>query len=203
MSESSTTQVLQHWLDRLRGGDETARQPLVQRSCERLERLTRKMLQGFPGVKRWEQTADVLQNALLRLCRALQEVSPPTVRDYFRLAAVQVRRELLDLRRHYFGPHGAGAHEVAPQVGNGGAATPEPSDSRADPVRLLDWTDFHEQIEALPDEDRELFDLLWYQGLSQAEAGAVLNVSERTLKRRWQAARLRLHAALRGEMPEP
>jgi RNA polymerase sigma-70 factor (ECF subfamily) len=202
MSGTSTTQVLQHWLDRLRDGDEAARQHLVQRSCERLERLTRKMLQGYPGVKRWEQTADVMQNALLRLCRALQTLSPPTVGDYFRLAAVQVRRELLDLRRHYFGPHGAGAH-AAPQVGGAWAATPEPSDSRADPVRLTDWTDFHERIEALPDEDRELFDLLWYQGLSQAEAVAVLNVSERTLKRRWQAARLRLHAALRGEMPEP
>ncbi|MBL8798147.1 MAG: helix-turn-helix domain-containing protein, partial [Planctomycetia bacterium] len=47
------------------------------------------------------------------------------------------------------------------------------------------------------------FDLLFYQGLSQAEAAALLNVSERTVKRRWQSARLQLHDALGGEFPGP
>ena len=45
-------------------------------------------------------------------------------------------------------------------------------------------------------------DLLYYQGLTQAEAAEVLGVSERTVKRRWQAARLALHDALGGEIPE-
>jgi predicted DNA-binding protein (UPF0251 family) len=43
---------------------------------------------------------------------------------------------------------------------------------------------------------------LWYQELSQADAAALLNVSERTLKRRWQAARLKIHQALKGVMPD-
>jgi RNA polymerase sigma-70 factor (ECF subfamily) len=54
----------------------------------------------------------------------------------------------------------------------------------------------------MPDEEREIFDLLWYQGLSQAEAATLLKVSERTIKRRWQSARLKLHHALRGGLPE-
>jgi DNA-directed RNA polymerase specialized sigma24 family protein len=37
--------------------------------------------------------------------------------------------------------------------------------------------------------------------LSQAEAAAVLKVSERTIKRRWQGARLRLVDALGGRIP--
>jgi DNA-directed RNA polymerase specialized sigma24 family protein len=44
-------------------------------------------------------------------------------------------------------------------------------------------------------------DLLFYQGLQQAEAAAVLGVSERTVKRRWQSARLALHEALGGRLP--
>jgi RNA polymerase sigma-70 factor (ECF subfamily) len=75
-------------------------------------------------------------------------------------------------------------------------------DLSTEPSRLAAWAEFHEQIDALPEEEREVFDLLWYQGLNQAEAAELLGVSERTIKRRWQAARLRLHEALHGEMPE-
>jgi RNA polymerase sigma-70 factor (ECF subfamily) len=70
------------------------------------------------------------------------------------------------------------------------------------PDRLAAWAEFHRRAEGLPPEEREVFDLLWYQGLSQAEAAAVLGVSDRTAKRRWQAARLRLHEALNGELPD-
>ena len=45
------------------------------------------------------------------------------------------------------------------------------------------------QIESMAEADRELFDLLWYHGLSQAEAGNLLGVSERTINKRWIAAR--------------
>jgi RNA polymerase sigma-70 factor (ECF subfamily) len=71
-----------------------------------------------------------------------------------------------------------------------------------EPQRLAAWSTFHEQIDALPTEEREVVDLLWYQGLSQAEAAEVLQVSERTIKRRWMSARLQLQDALHGEMPE-
>ena len=52
-------------------------------------------------------------------------------------------------------------------------------------------------MEGLPEEEREAFDLRWYQGLTQAEAALVLNVSEATVKRRWLAARARLGHFLR------
>jgi DNA-directed RNA polymerase specialized sigma24 family protein len=58
---------------------------------------------------------------------------------------------------------------------------------------------FHRQISLLPGEAREVFDLLWYQGLTQAEAASLLDVSERRLQRRWQSAREHLHGVLRGD----
>ena len=36
--------------------------------AERLTRLTHNMLKDYPGVHRWEETDDILQNATLRLC---------------------------------------------------------------------------------------------------------------------------------------
>ena len=46
-----------------------------------------------------------------------------------------------------------------------------------------------------------MFDLLWYQGMSQAEAAASLGVSERTVNRRWLSARLHLCDAVNGQFP--
>src|SRR5580704_17424795 len=98
----STTVQVQGSLDRLRSGDCGARDHLVRHACGRLERLTRKLLMNYPGVHRWAQTDDVLQNALVRLLSALKDLAPTTVRDFYALSALQIRRELLDLARHYF-----------------------------------------------------------------------------------------------------
>jgi DNA-directed RNA polymerase specialized sigma24 family protein len=66
-----------------------------------------------------------------------------------------------------------------------------------DPVQLAAWTEFHQQAGDLPPEQREVFDLLWYQGLTQEAAAVLLGVSVPTVKRRWAEARLRLGTALR------
>jgi RNA polymerase sigma factor (sigma-70 family) len=57
-------------------------------------------------------------------------------------------------------------------------------------------------VEALPDKEREIFDLLWYQGLSQSEAADALEVDLRTIKRRWRSARIMIYEALDGQSPE-
>ena len=204
---SSQTLHIQACLNRIRRGDEAARGELLDCACERLRNLARKILKGYPNVRRWEQTDDVLQNAALRLLRTLQQLPVQTALDFFRLAALNIRRELLDLARHYYGPQGQGAHHATWGPGESSTTRSDsglaaPTAPSHDPARLAAWGEFHERIAALPDEEREVFDLLWYQGLSQAEAAELLNVSERTVKRRWQAARLKLHEAMQGEVPE-
>src|ERR1051326_1878602 len=114
---SFRTTQMHHWLERLRAGDLAARDELLRSVCPRLEHLARKMLRRYPSVQRWAETDDVLQNALLRLLRALQEVWPSSTREFLGLAAAQMRRELLDLARHFYGPQGEGAHHAS-QVGD-------------------------------------------------------------------------------------
>ena len=70
------------------------------------------------------------------------------------------------------------------------------------PEQLEAWTAVHKQVEKLPDEEKEVFDLLWYQELSQADVAELLNISTRTVKRRWASARLMLHEALNGLLPD-
>jgi RNA polymerase sigma-70 factor (ECF subfamily) len=202
---SSKSLQLQGWIDRLRGGDDAARGELLNSACERLRLITRKMLRRYPRVKRWEQTDDVLQNASLRLYRTLEQVTPESVRDFLRLASLNIRRELLDLVKHYYGPRGHGAaHATMSDRSDSDTRSGEPSEAAAlthEPSRLAAWTDLHRAVEALPEEEREVFDLLWYQGISQVEAAALLGVSDRTIKRRWQSARLKLVDALHGQLP--
>jgi RNA polymerase sigma factor (sigma-70 family) len=195
---------IQACLDRLRQGDQSAHSALLESACERLTRLARKMLKDFPQVRRWEETDDVLQNAMVRLRRALETTSPVSVRSFINLAAVQIRRELIDLARRYQGPHGIGANHESQALTNGSRDSPVASVAAADtndPEHFEAWTRFHRSVESLNGEDREVFDLLWYQGLTQAEAAEILELSEKTVNRRWVAARMRLGMALGGQFP--
>src|SRR5438034_475530 len=69
-----------------------------------------------------------------------------------------------------------------------GDPVPEQADPAPGPGELAAWREFHEQAGALPAQEQEAFGLLWYQGLTPAEAAALLGVSGRTVRRRWQSA---------------
>ena len=206
-NDSNTTQSIQRWLDEAATGNAEAREQLLGRACDRLMKLTRKLIRGFPQVHRWEETDDVFQNAILRLCRALDDASPRDARHFFRLSAMQIRRELIDLSRRYQGPQGMGVHHATQPFRQNADASHEPLpheavEASADPQRIAEWTELHQQIEQLPDEQREVFDLLWYQGLSQEEAAEVLSTSVRTIKRRWRTAKLAVHEFLKVDCDE-
>jgi RNA polymerase sigma factor (sigma-70 family) len=200
---SDPSSSIQQCLDRLRAGDSAARDDLLRACRERLLVMTRRMLKRYPGVRRWEETDDVLQNALVRLDRGLSRLALDSPADFLRLAAAQIRWELIDLARHYFGPEGLAAHHATPQ-GQQSRALPEAAteaERSDDPDHLVRWGEVHERVAGLPDAERGVFDLLWYHGMSQVEAAAVLSVSVRTVKRRWQSARLLLADALDVEPP--
>jgi RNA polymerase sigma-70 factor (ECF subfamily) len=198
--QSGSDSQLERWLDRLRGGDPAAREALINYSCERLRRMTRKLLRDFEGVHRWEQTDDVLQRALLRLYKSLADVQPENVGGFMGLAATQIRRELLDLARKYGGPEGMGRHHATDAVpGMKDTDLPARHERPADtagPVTLQLWTEFHEHIEKLPDDERQVVELILYQQLPQAEVAKLVGVAVRTVKRRFRDAKIHLHDAL-------
>ena len=60
-----------------------------------------------------------------------------------------------------------------------------------------------EAIESLPEDEREVFDLVGIQGLTIPEAATVIGVSERTVQRRLHRARALLAEQLADLRPAP
>ncbi len=206
MDTSSSQSGMTDLLRRMHEGDTAAREQVMAHFSQQIQWHAHKMLKGFPALKRWVQTEDVFQSAMMRLLRALEDVCPSSPDHFLRLASLQIRRELIDLARHHYGPEGSGAHHATnfqPKTDESHAQPAyEAGELTSEPSRLAAWAEFHEQIQSLPEEERQVFDLLWYQGLTQHEAAALLGLSERTLKRRWQSARLRLHEKMQDRLPE-
>ena len=53
----------------------------------------------------------------------------------------------------------------------------------------------------LPESERQVMDLLWYRGLTHAQAAEALGVTTKTVQRRWASARILIRDALHGESP--
>ena len=179
---TDTTIALQALLLNLRNGDEAARRELLTRSYARLEKLVRGRLRTFA---RPADTGDVLHDVWLRLDRALKEVHPDSPRQFFALASQHIRWVLLNA---------AGARK--------GDELPEVVDSALGPGtqagREDEFVALHRTVGSLEEPLREVVELLVYHGLTQIEAADVLGVSDRTVKKRWRDARLKLFEALGG-----
>jgi RNA polymerase sigma-70 factor (ECF subfamily) len=116
----------------------------------------------------------MLGSVVERLLKVLREVRPGTVRQFFALATQHMRWELLGMTQRL--DEGPPAAELRDRLipGPGASDTGLTPDAR----RMLT------AIDNLPEGEREAFDLVRIQGMSQAEAARVLGVSVMTVNRR-------------------
>jgi RNA polymerase sigma factor (sigma-70 family) len=198
MSDSSlNTQALQACLDRWRAGEKEAANELLRMALSRLENLARRMTRAFPNVCGVADTDDVLQNSLLRFLRTLQNLRPATTRDFFNLAAVHIRRELLDLARRNRNRRTVPLDAADSDTPN----APEPAAPDETGPETDRWVRFHEAVDQLPTEEREVVGLVFYHGWTQDKIAELFQVDERTIRRRWAAAVRRLRETA-GHLPE-
>lgn len=204
-SLSTTSGLIQNLLSRLAKGDADAKKLLIGHSYNRLRILAHRLV----GEANVEDPTEVLHGAFERLERAIEDVKPTRVEDYLGLAALQIRRQLLDRIRHYKGRAGAGGKvRPAPISLNAGADTSqssariEPVDKNARPDRVEMALELLEAIDILPDDERRVVELKFIDGCTEAEAGIILGVHEDTVKRRWARARVKLAKKLAAFGPE-
>lgn len=133
----------------------------------------------------------MLSSVAERLLKALREARPGTVRQFFALACQHMRWELNDLARRL------DEKPAAVELRDGLVPSPASSDSGLTP----DGRRMLEAISNLPDSEREAFDLVRIQGMTQVEAAQVLGVSAITVKRRLNRALQLLTEALSDLRP--
>jgi RNA polymerase sigma-70 factor (ECF subfamily) len=193
---------MHHCVERWRSGDRAGADELLRALGTRLEGLARKMLRSFPNVRSWAETADVLQRSVLSLLNTLQKQCPDTTRHFFNMAAVHVRRELLDLARRFAGKDWTPLSDVA-EIAEDQRSGRFPTAERAGSAEDLElWCHFHQAVEDLPVEEREVVSLAFYHGWKHGQIAELFRVDERTVRRRWRSACMRLNRTLGGRMPK-
>ena len=180
MDQERTTAAVQRHLDRLAGDAPAAPavRALLGRAARRLHQLCAALLhRSYPRLTRppLNLQADELLGAVVeRLLKALRAARPGTVRQFFALAGQHMRWELNDMARRL------DEQPAAVELREGLVPAPASSGSGLTP----DGRRMLEAIANLPGDEREAFDLVRIQGLSQAEAAQVLGVSAMTVNRR-------------------
>jgi RNA polymerase sigma factor (sigma-70 family) len=196
--ESDQSIELQRLIHRIQQGDAEARRLLLERAYDRLGRLTAKILTGsFPAVQARHDLHSIVHETWFRLLQALEKAQPPTVADFFRLAAHKIRQVLLDLADRERKLAGREA------LGLGGGTSEdqrvEAGQDTYDPEKLAMWTDFHRRVEQLSDEQRAVFELHYYLEIPQSEIAQVLNLHARKVSYLWVAATEKLSEAFGDE----
>jgi RNA polymerase sigma factor (sigma-70 family) len=198
MNEGNTTIVVQRYLDELAGEApaESAVRALLDQAARRLHQLCAAMLhRSYPRLTQPPlnlQTEEMLSSVVERLMKALREVHPRTVREFFALANRHIRWELNEMARRL------DEQPARVELCEGVAAAPASSETGLTPNsrRML------EAIADLPEAEQEAFDLVRIQGLTQAEAAEVLGVSAATVNRRLNRGLQLLAQALSDLRPE-
>jgi RNA polymerase sigma factor (sigma-70 family) len=180
VSEERTTAVVQRYLDELAGDmpAEPIVRALLDRAIRRLHQLCATLLhRDYPRLTLPPlnlQSDEMLSAVVERLLKALREARPKDVRQFFALASQHTRWELNDLARRLDAQPRAVKllDELMPDVPSSGSTL-----SRYG-RRMI------ETIDGLPADEREAFDLVRIQGMTQVEAAELLGVAPKTVKRR-------------------
>ena len=180
MDAEPTSAAVQRYLDELAADSpaEAVVRALLGRAVHRLQKLCATLLyRSYPRLTRPPanlQPDEMLGAVVERLLKALREARPASARQFFALACQHIRWELNDMARRL--DEQPAAEELREEL----VPAPASSDSGLTPNgrRIL------AAIDQLPEGEREAFDLVQVQGLSQAEAAQVLEVSVATVNRR-------------------
>lgn len=188
-SEPSTVTAIQLGLDALNARQPDALEKLFTACRNRLRLMITVMMFRYSRLRRWIEHEDVLQEVEVKLLKALQSLEVTTTRSFLGLAATAIRRQLIDLirkYRHHFQLESPGFDAAAngrPNVHPGLASLPSSLEGPWEEIEL------HELVQKLPDDLREVFELIYYHGMSHLEVARHLDLSISTSKHKFHDAK--------------
>lgn len=183
---SGTTQIVETYVYQLQNPDlpdeavERLVRDLLAEACQRLQKQCEVGLhRDYPRLLKhpYNVNADELLSGVVeRLIKSLRNARPTTARAFFKLAQMHLRWELNEIAR---------AHDDRPpHIAQCDVLPAHDSESclsmRAQQILAA--------IEQLPVSQREVFELVRIQGLTQLEVAAILAIDERSVRRRLNQA---------------
>lgn len=158
---------------------------------ECISTASREGLRRFPHLRRWEMTGDVVQSAAASLWQAVRNgiVRPESPRHLQNLARLHVKWTLLTLARQH--SRSIRSHYATPGCANRGSTAFWPAEAVCDvtpPGYERDWMSFHTAVHELPDQQRQVFESIWYDGHAKAVVAESLNLSLRAVQRAYRRA---------------
>ncbi len=200
----ATLIAMQDLLDSLQRGENTqaVKDQLISLAYLRLQQLAHRMLYSYDRQKLDEETNGLVAEAYLRLNRSLEDLKPETVRQFFGLAALQMRRHLLDKLRAI---HGRG-EAPRPKVTS---LTPSSPDGSAIEMGIANfgsathWTaiDVLESLDKLEEKQRECLIMQHWYGFTHQDIASLMGVSTKTVQRMTNLAFIQLNDLLKSYSP--
>ena len=115
-----------------------------------------------------------------------------------------MRNVLNDVARNQFGPEGSARNRADVPLGGSssipGFIPPDPKITAPD--ELMARSEFHECVEKLPRDLRDVVDLHSYQEFTLKEVADLLDIGVATAQRRWSRAKIALIKLLHNFRPE-
>jgi RNA polymerase sigma factor (TIGR02999 family) len=176
-------------LGRMQGGDAAARDALFAAAYAELHGLAQARLR-HGGRNALLDTTGLVHESYLRFARA-GELRAEDRRAFFAYASQVMRSVILNSVRERVALKRGGIRQSSE------GSSLSPSDLPGDEQTVLD---VHEALKDLEQADRRLAqvaEMRYFGGYSEKEIAETLQVSERTVQREWEKARLILAAALR------
>jgi RNA polymerase sigma factor (TIGR02999 family) len=173
------------------GGDRSAADTLFATLYAELHRLAKSQL-ARNGAGATLGTTTLLHEAYLDM--AGREAVFPDRARFMGYAAKVMRGLIIDYARSRQALKRGGAFEITTLVTEPGAAVPDDQEL----ARIGAAVD---ELAAVDPPLAEIVDLKFFSGFSFAEIGAMHGVSERTVQRQWEKARIFLHRALGRSLP--
>lgn len=181
---TTITTLLGHW----RQGDSEALSKLMTMLNDPLRELAKARL-GKERANHTLQPTALINELYLKLDQGVG-IDWANRSHFFAVSASIMRRILVDhARKHHRSVQADQrlsltlAEQLLPQLPN---------------IDLLDLDRALDRLNKIDDMQHQIVELRLFAGLSTSEIASVLSVTQRTIQRKWQVARIWLHAQLKG-----
>jgi RNA polymerase sigma factor (TIGR02999 family) len=179
LSRGEVTRLLLDW----NKGDASALDRLIELVYDELKRMAHRYLRR-KRVEHILHTGTLVDEVYLALYKA-NNVECQNRKEFFRIAAQQMRHVLVEFARKYYAlKRGGGLIQIS--LEDAAAVTP--------PINV-DLIALHEALDELARYDKELsevVELLYFAGYTIEETAEILGVATDTVKRRWKKAKIHL-----------